>query len=252
MLASVPSWRSPSAAMWSWTRRTTRSVPTSVSQPRGRVGITDLGGAQFGIAFLGRSRGSATDNVIQGSSAAPGNGATFFAGLAVLCRHRGRHRTAPSTDHRRLADNLVRRVVVGGLSGPERQDPHRAAITGGLQQPCRYRSRGDQRLGGCAATRPPARRSASTLATSPRAIPSPATLRSGPGGLCVDDTSGSGTAGDCQHLVIQRLGACQFASGHLRRPVSPEFACEQRPGSTRASLVRTPSAAPPGRPDLHR
>lgn len=79
--------------------------------PGGSSAIMDVAGAQLGVGFLGSARGSVTDNVIQGSSAAPTNGPTFYVGVAIMADFDGpgTQRNGPIA----ISDNLIRRVGVG-------------------------------------------------------------------------------------------------------------------------------------------
>ncbi len=147
-------------------------------------------GAEFGIGFLGRSRGSATHNVIQGSTSAPDSGATFFAGLAVLADFDG-----PTTQRNGpilVADNLVRRVGFGVIGQSARtltvRRNHIANAYGGIEF--------EHTTGSVVKRNSIASKQVGIYLDSTSAGD---TLRrnsaTGNGGTCIDGSSGSGTSG---------------------------------------------------------
>jgi len=87
--------------------------------PAGHPSITAVEGAQFGIGLLGRSQGTVRGNVIQGSSAAPASGPSFFGAIAIMPGFDSAPTTAvngPIT----VSGNLIRRVVVGIIAAAAR------------------------------------------------------------------------------------------------------------------------------------
>ena len=213
-------------------------------QSGGTSAITDVEGAQFGIGFLGRSRGTATDNVIQGASSFPMTGATFFAGVAVIADvDTSPQRNGPIT----IRGNLIRRVIVGIQGQTARQLTVRRNDVSNVAAGIDFeRTTGSTVIGNHIRSK----EVGIYLGNRRPAIPS-GQPRVGQGGFCVDETIGAARAATA-NIWSEDVSTHGSSPWGLRCPVSPELACEQRPGSTRASLVRTPSAAPPGRPDLHR
>ena len=80
--------------------------------PAGGSSVADGVGGEFGILYVGHTRGAIRSNVVQGSTSAPLSGAAFLAAIGVANEFGS---SGPSNVNGPIdiRDNLVRRVVYG-------------------------------------------------------------------------------------------------------------------------------------------
>jgi hypothetical protein len=168
------------------------SVRAYFGQPAtGTPAISGLEGAQIGIAFLGRARGSARSNAIQGSGAAPQAGPTFFAGIAVLPGFDGMTAVAVNGPID-IRGNLIRRVVTGVLAEGARDLTIRHNDVSNVYQGLGMGSTTTSTVSGNDVR---AREVGIVVASDSAGNVLRRNRFGGPGGYCVDQSSGSGSHG---------------------------------------------------------
>ncbi len=91
------------------------AIVTSALRRASTIGRPALGGpgaSLYGIALFGRVKGTVRENVVQGASAGPTSGGTFYYGIAAQGTNGP---SSPSFSNGRITirDNLVRRVLYG-------------------------------------------------------------------------------------------------------------------------------------------